>query len=326
MSAWKKPSRKAWRRNVWITARARCLRSKPLASSLARSCSGVPSIQSSVSTSLAVRSQSTAGTRKSGSRLVFSAISDSAAASNRRSISIQTERRSVATVSIRRSRRASADSASARRAANVKASRSTRKRCSMLGRSTLTATGLRPAGVSISARCTCAIEAAATAGPKSANASPSGLPSAAVTTASASWRGNGAILSCRLSRSRARAMPTTSGRVARNWPSFTYVGPSLVNAAARRLPAPALVGRSISRANFSPVRAGSGSAFGSTSANTPSRASTKPARARRVRWATAEIIVQRRTLILSRRPERPSLRELPRPSRRSRALRRVRGE
>ena len=39
---------------------------------LARSLSGVPSIHSSVSTSRAVRSQSTAGTRKSGSSLVFS--------------------------------------------------------------------------------------------------------------------------------------------------------------------------------------------------------------------------------------------------------------
>ena len=165
MSAWKKPSRSAWRRKVWITARARCLRSKPLASSLARSCSGVPSIQSSVSTSLAVRSQSTAGTRKSGSRLgVLRHLGQ------RRGLEPQ--------VHLDRDRAAQrrdglhqaqpprlGDSASARRAANVKASRSTRKRCSMLGRSTLTATGLRPAGVSISARCTCAIEAAATAGP-----------------------------------------------------------------------------------------------------------------------------------------------------------------
>ena len=49
----------------------------------------------------------------------------------------------------------------------------------------------------------------------------SGLPKAAATAASASPCGNGAILSCRLSRSRAIAVPTTSGRVARNWPSLT---------------------------------------------------------------------------------------------------------
>ena len=59
----------------------------------ARSDSGVASIHSSVSTSLAVRSQSTVGTRKSGSSLVFSAISESAAASRRKSISTVTERR-----------------------------------------------------------------------------------------------------------------------------------------------------------------------------------------------------------------------------------------
>ena len=92
MSAWKKPSRSAWRRKVWITERPSCGRSKPLASSVARSLSGVASIHSSVSTSRAVRSQSTAGTRKSGSSLVFSASSDSAAASSRRSISSRTER------------------------------------------------------------------------------------------------------------------------------------------------------------------------------------------------------------------------------------------
>ena len=86
---------------------------------------------------------------------------------------------SVATVSIRRSRRASADRSSARRAAKVKASRSTRKRRSMSGRSTLTATGLRrrprlrpmTSARCTSARCTCAIEAAATAGPKRAKIS-----------------------------------------------------------------------------------------------------------------------------------------------------------
>ena len=69
MSAWKKPSRSAWRRKVWITARPSALRSKPLASSRARSDSGVASIHSSVSTSRAVRFQSTLGTRKSGSCL-----------------------------------------------------------------------------------------------------------------------------------------------------------------------------------------------------------------------------------------------------------------
>ena len=76
MSAWKKPSRSAWRRKVWISARPSAGRSSPRAASAARSVSGVPSIHSSVSTSRAVRSQSTVGTRKSGSSLVFSRISE----------------------------------------------------------------------------------------------------------------------------------------------------------------------------------------------------------------------------------------------------------
>ena len=95
---------------------AQSMAQEALASSAARSLSGVPSIHSSVSTSRAVRSQSTVGTRKSASSRVFSAISDSAAASSRKSISIATERASVATASTGRSRCASSDTLSALRA------------------------------------------------------------------------------------------------------------------------------------------------------------------------------------------------------------------
>ena len=180
MSAWKKPSRNAWRRKVWITARARCLRSKPLASSLARSCSGVPSIQSSVSTSLAVRSQSTAGTRKSGSSLVFSAISDSAAASSRRSISIADR------AAQRGDGLHQAQPARLRRH-RFGAPRREREGIEIdaealldVGAQHLHGDRLAAGRRSTSARCTCAIDAAATAGPNDAKASPSGLPSAAV--------------------------------------------------------------------------------------------------------------------------------------------------
>ena len=87
----------------------------------------------------AVRSQSTAGTRKSGSSLVFSAISEIAAASSRRSISMVTERASVSTTSIMRSRRASADPlGSARR--EIERVEIGAKRRSTPGRSTFTAT------------------------------------------------------------------------------------------------------------------------------------------------------------------------------------------
>ena len=221
MSAWKKPSRRACRKKLWITARARRLRSNPFASSVARSESGVASIHSSVSTSRAVRSQSTAGTRKSGSSLVFSAISESAAASKRRSISIPIERRSVSTTSTSRSLLASAEIFSALRAANVKASRSTLNRRSMPGRNTFTATAREPPQVVTAARCTCAMEAAATGPPKQVNRSASGLPNAVSTARSACACANGAILSCSVSSSRAKATPTTSGRVARNWPNLT---------------------------------------------------------------------------------------------------------
>ena len=64
MSAWKKPSRSAWRRKVCISARPSAGRSSPRASSALRSVSGVPSIHSSVSTPRAVRSQSSAGHAK----------------------------------------------------------------------------------------------------------------------------------------------------------------------------------------------------------------------------------------------------------------------
>ena len=93
MSAWKKPSRMAWRRNERSAVRPSASRSWPAASSAAWSPIGMPSIHSSVSTRRAVRRQSTVGTRKppsSGvvSRAMLSAISEMAAASSRMSISI----------------------------------------------------------------------------------------------------------------------------------------------------------------------------------------------------------------------------------------------
>ena len=203
-------------------ARASCGRSRPFATRRARSDSGVASIHSSVSTSLVVRSQSTGGTRKSGSSLVFSAISESAAASSRKSISTVTERRKVSTTSTSRSRRASAERSSAWRATKLKARRSAWKRCSTPGRSTLTATARGPSAVATSARCTCAIEAAATAGPEArehrarrparTTPRPPPPPPPAETAAS----GPAAVPD-----RGASAAPTTSGRVARNWPSLT---------------------------------------------------------------------------------------------------------
>ena len=115
---------------------------------MARSCSGVPSIHSSVSTSLPVRSQSTAGTRKSGSALVFSAISDSAAASSRRSISMRDRaaqgRRPSRSCAAAAPRRKDSRRAARRRSAHRDRRGSAARRS---GRSTFTATALRPSGV-----------------------------------------------------------------------------------------------------------------------------------------------------------------------------------
>ena len=130
----------------------------------------MPSIHSIVSTLWVVRSQSTAGTRKSGSSRVFSAISDSAAASSRRSISIATERDIVLMTSISRSRRASAECARPCRATKKK-SRGRGGSARAIGPEHLDgdrAARRRPAP--ISARCTWAIEAAATGGPNATNA------------------------------------------------------------------------------------------------------------------------------------------------------------
>jgi hypothetical protein len=61
----------------------------------------IPSTHSSVSTSRPVRCQSTFGTRKPGSSLVFSPSSESAAASSRRSISILVDCASVSAMAHR---------------------------------------------------------------------------------------------------------------------------------------------------------------------------------------------------------------------------------
>ena len=65
----------------------------------------MPSIHSGVSTRLEVRSQSTLGTRKRSAGAMFSAISEIAAASSRRSISSSVVRCRFSTTATGRSRR-----------------------------------------------------------------------------------------------------------------------------------------------------------------------------------------------------------------------------
>ena len=124
-------------------ARARADRS-PSGVRRSGSASGMPSIHSIVMTSRVVRSQSIAGARISGSSFEFSANSEAAAASRRKSISIRTERASVSTTWTRRRRRISGAHRSASRAAKNMSARSRAKRRSTPARSTFTATGFAP--------------------------------------------------------------------------------------------------------------------------------------------------------------------------------------
>ena len=136
----------AWRRKLWITVSPSALRSKPRARSASTSEIGVPSIHSVVSTSRAVRCQSTLGTRKPGSSLVFAAISD-----NGRGFHAQVEfllHRLLEHLhgGDRPQPAAFGADRSISRAAKKKLSRSAAKRFSTPGRRTLTATS-RPSVV-----------------------------------------------------------------------------------------------------------------------------------------------------------------------------------
>ena len=116
-------------------------------------------------TSRVVRSQSTVGTRKSGSSREFSANSEAAAASSRKSISMRTER----AASRRLDGPQPADSG-----ARLSATRAAKDMSAEIAREAPLDAGAQNfdrdvarAFVSVdAARCTCAIEAAATGSPK----------------------------------------------------------------------------------------------------------------------------------------------------------------
>ena len=222
MSAWKKPSRSAWRRKVWITRAAE--RRQVEALGLERRAVGERRAVDPFEREHVARGAVPVDRRHAEIRIVLGVLApsrDSAAASSRRSISIVTER--------------------AQRLDHLDQAQPPR-----FGRIALGGARREGEGVEIG------LEAPLDAGPqhlhgdsalsarsrlrrdapaRSRRPRPaarttrrcrdSGLPSAAATAASASACGNGAILSCSDSRSRASATPTTSGRVARNWPSFT---------------------------------------------------------------------------------------------------------
>ena len=191
----------------WMTAAAeRAAGRSPAASSAARSVSG-DAVDPFQRQDVARRCGPSrpCGTRKSGSSLVFSAISDSAAASSRRSISIATERASVSTTSTSRRRRASARialGAAARRSSN--ASRSRAKRALDAGPQHLHRDGAAPSRRAPRRDAPARSRRRRPASPKrDEELVRSACRARLDDRASASACGNGAIRSCSASRSRA---------------------------------------------------------------------------------------------------------------------------
>ena len=175
--------------------------------------------------------------------------------------------------------------ASALRAAKVKASRSTLKRCSMPGRSTFTATGRRSPSATTSARCTCAIEAAATGGPNDANSSRSGLFEGGLDHAlGLCLRERRHLVLQRLEIARQRHADHVRPR-RQELAELHIAGPEPGERGRQGGWRRRLARRPLDQPRR-PIRRrarGSGSRVVSTSANTPSRASTNPARPRRTR-------------------------------------------
>ena len=252
----------------------------PAATSAARSSIRMPATRSVVSTPRPVRRQSTRGTRKPGSPAKFSASSDAAAASNRRSISISTDFSRVRAISTGFSRRRAGCVRSISRPSHIKRSRSRAKARAIPGRRILTATSLPSL---VTAKCTCAIEAAATGTSSNArNRLSTGQPNSASIEARASRVGNGGSRSCSSARSAATSSPSRSARVASIWPSLINAGPISWNAAARRWPGRAVPPRR--RTSLARRSNGIGPASGSIRNSASCRASVTAMAARRVAW------------------------------------------
>ncbi len=207
MSAWKKPSRSAWRRKLWITLRPSSGRSSPARSS-ARAIVQRDAVDPFQRQHVRARCGPSRPSAR-GSRDRPWCSPPSRRARRLRAANPSRSRPSAPACRrprSRRSRRASSDEAlrpCARRSRN--ASRSRLETRIDVGPQHLHRDGLRRTpSSSISARCTCAIDAAATGGPKLAKTLRHRLLEARWRSrASASLCGNGGMRSCRLSRSRA---------------------------------------------------------------------------------------------------------------------------
>ena len=212
-SAWNRPWLSAWLRNPRVRATARAGRSRVSSARAPGSESAVPLAQVRVRARRPTPSQTTAGPVMKPSLAMMAASSSAPAASKRRSSSRFNARITVPAKAASSSRRVVGISRSAIRAASNRTALSCATSCSMPGRSTFTATGVPSIRVAL---CACAIEAAATAGPSSANTASIGLPRAASTAARACAWGKGARRSFRCDRSSAKGSPKISARVAKN--------------------------------------------------------------------------------------------------------------
>ena len=136
-------------------------------------------------------------------------------------------------------------------------------------------------GVATLARCTCAIEAAATGSPNSANSVVELGLNAASIRRTATSRGNGATRSCSRSSSRATSRADDVGPGRQELAELHVGGPEPVDRARQPVPRRRVLRAiSLSARERRAARAAAARAA-STPTNAPSRASTKPARASR---------------------------------------------
>ena len=220
MSAWKKPSRSAWRRKVWITRAAERLQVE--ARRLERGAVGQRHAVDPFERQHVARGAVPVDRRHAEIGIVPGVLRH---LGERGGLQPQVHLdRDGARAACRRPRSAAAGAPRPRCARRC----APRNEGVEIGREAPLDAGpqhlhrdARRPSAAISARCTCAIEAAATAGPNDANSFASGRPSASATAAPPRPAGTAPSGPAAISRSRASASPTTSGRVARNWPSFT---------------------------------------------------------------------------------------------------------
>src|SRR6266446_1355572 len=279
-SAWKKPSRNTCLKNAPVALGSSSSTSCPAATSAARSSTRMPPMRSVVSTARPVRCQSIRGTRKLGSPAKFSANSEAAAASKRRSISSWTDCARVSTTSTGFSRRRVGWVRSVSRASHKNRSRSRATARAIPGRNTLTATSCPSV---VTAKWTCAIEAAATGvSSNEAKRLATGRPNSPSIRARASAPEKGGKRSCSSARSSVISSPSRSARVDRIWPSLMKLGPISVKAAASRSPGRATA-RSRRRTSRVTRRNGAMPATRSNGNSASWRASTRAIRTRRAR-------------------------------------------